>query len=178
MPNKFISFDVSMLNGEGYSSIQRDDSYRVGLGTTIKPVKGLTFRMFGDYIEKSASQLSWVNFISYNWKNKIIASFEFAKQYNYKFVDNQDLTVWSAYVSYNITKKWQLFGRFDQVDSNLTTDPSIPWHYAKDGSYSLLGIQFIAHKNVKLALDYKLWTPPSSDLSNEQFIYLNLQLKI
>jgi hypothetical protein len=177
-PSKIISFDVSALNGEGYSSIQRDDSYRLGFGTTIKPLKGLTLRMFGDYIEKSASQISWVNFISYNWKNKIIASFEYIKQYNYKFVEGQDLTVWSAFVSYNMTKKWQLFGRFDQVDSNLTEATMLPWHYAKDGSYSILGIQFIAHKNIKLAVDYKIWTPPSSDLSNEQFIYLNLQLKI
>ncbi len=175
---KSLSFDLSVLNGEGYSNIQNDNSYKLGLGVTAKPWKGLTLRMYGDIIEKGASQISWVNFIAYNWKNKIIAGFEYAKQYNYKNVANQDLTVWSAYVSYNMTKKWQLFGRFDQVTSNVIESYFDPWHFARDGSYALGGVQFIPHKKVKLAVNYKAWLPPSSDFKNEQFIYLNLEFKI
>jgi len=173
-----VSFDLAITNGEGYSSIQKDGSFKLALGTTIKPIKGLTYRAYADYTEKAASQITLLNFLSYNWKKKLNLSFEISKQYNYQFINNQDLTVWSVFASFNMTKKWQLFGRFDQVSSNVTEAMILPWHDAKDGSYSLLGVQFIPHKNIKLAIDYKIWTPPSLTINNEQFIYFNVMLKI
>jgi hypothetical protein len=176
---KAVSFDVAILNGEGYSSIQNDGSYRVAAGVTIKPFKGLTYRAYADYTQKNASQITFLNFISYNWKNKVILSAEYAKQNNYQFVKDQDLTVWSVYASYNMSERWQLFGRFDQVESNLSPSYLLPWHLAKDGSYTILGLQYTLQENVKLALDYKLWNPPNSlEQSSEQFVYFNVMFKI
>jgi len=177
--NKFISFDVGMMNGEGYAKIQNDNSFKLALGTSIKPTKGLLFRFYVDAIQKGETQINWVNFVSYNWNKKIIAGIEYNIQFNSKNVSNQDLTAISTYLSYNITEKWQLFGRYDIIESNfVSSNYETPWNLARDGSQIVSGLQFQIHKKVKAALDYQVWIPRESNKSNEQYLYLNVEFKI
>lgn len=177
-PAKFISFDVGLLNGEGYAKIQNDNSYKFAVGSTIKPIKGLTLRFYGDFIQKAETQINWVNFISYNFNDKVIAGLEYNTQYNVENVKDEDINTISGYLSYNFTKKWQLFGRYDLVESNTLSEELTPWNLNQDGNRMIGGVQYQIHKKVKLALDYQVWTPRDTDFDNEQFIYFHVEFKI
>jgi len=174
----FISFDMGILNGEGYSHIQNDSALKLAIGTTIKPIKGLQLRFYGDIVQKTVSQINWVNFISYNWKDKMIAGFEYDMVYNYKNISNQQLYVYSAFISYNLLEKWQLFGRYDYTESNAVEGEDDFWRFDKDGRAIISGVQFTVNKRIKFALDYQAWIYRDQDKSNQQFIFLNTEFKL
>ena len=176
--NKFISFDLGAMNGEGYAKMQNDNAFKVALGTTIKPIKGLQLRFYGDFVEKGNYQINWVNFISYNWKNKIIVGFEYNTQYNVKNAENEDLTAISAFASYNFLKKWQVFARYDFVESTTTEGENDPWRIDYDGSLIIGGVQYQIHKKVKLALDYQGFLYRDAEKGTENFVFLNVEFKL
>ncbi len=174
----FISFDLGILNGEGYGKLQNDSSIKVALGTTITPLKGLQFRFYGDIIQKGVPQINWVNFVSYNWNNKFIVGFEYDLQYNYQNNEGEDLIVWSTYLSYNFMDKWQIFGRYDHSESSIIDDNGDPWRFPLDGEAMVSGIQYRINKHIKLAIDYQAWFFTDNQKSSKQFIFFNTEVKL
>ncbi|OYT15619.1 MAG: hypothetical protein B7C24_12010 [Bacteroidetes bacterium 4572_77] len=174
----YLSFDLGLLNGESYGSIQNDSALKLAFGTTIKPIKGLQLRFYGDVVQKTETQINWVNFISYNWNNKFLVGFEYDLQYNYKNRKNNNLYVWSAYVSYNFLEKWQIFGRYDHTESNILEQELDPWRWNKDGEAIITGIQYQLNKHIKFALDYQAWFYTNTDISSKQFLFFNTEIKL
>ena len=176
--NKFISFDAGLLNGEGYGKIQNDNALKAALGATIKPIKGLQLRFYADVVEKGEWQINWVNFISYSWKKKVTAGLEYDMQYNVKNAKDEDLAAVSVFANYYFLKKWQLFARYDLVESSVLGDDNHPWRYEKDGSLIIGGIQYQIHEKVKLALDYQGFVFRDAEKSTENFVFLNVEFKL
>jgi len=58
---------------------------------------------------------------------------------------------WSVFANYNITPKWQVFGRYDWIrqTSNTTTNTSVK------NDYYNIGLQWEVAKTIDLALVYK-----------------------
>jgi len=174
----YIKFDLSMMNGEGYTNLQTDESYKVGLGTTIRPWKGLVMRLYGDAITKEETQILLVSVIGYQIKNKLSVGLEYDFAKNYRFEEGQDRDAFSAYASWDISKKFQVFGRYDIVGSNVLEGDDTPWFLAGDGSSVIAGVQYRPINKVKIALNYQDWYPYAENAENEAFIFLNLEFKV
>jgi len=166
------------MNGEGYSQPQFDNSFRTGLGVTLKPIKVLLFRFYYDFMEKNAVLQSTIaSFVGFQTKN-----FNLATEFNYRINDeyekNQDRWGFSIYSCYRFIKKWEVFTRYDYLTSKTLTGENYGWNYSKDGSALLAGLQYQPETFLKIALSYRDWVPYPPNLDNSRFIFVNLEFKI
>lgn len=175
--NDFISADLTVMNGEGYNQLQTDNTYKTGLGVTVTPIKGLTARVYADYTEREEIQSTIAAFIAYKFKKLARIGVEYNYQQNSKYELDHDLYGFSSYATFNFLEKWEIFGRYDKLWSNTIEGELYDWNIIKDGSAIIGGIQFQAHKNVKIAANYQDWYPYARNIDNESFFYLNLEYK-
>ncbi len=175
---RFLKLDFTLMNGEGYTNLQADYSYKAGLGATITPWKGLILRWYADMIEKRERLLTIVNFIGYRFDEKLLAGIEYDLKYNAGFEKDHNREAFSAYLTYNINEQWQVFGRYDKVISNVIPYDDNPWNLNKDGSAMIAGVQYQPIEKVKLALNYQDWVPYAANVENTAFIFLNLEFRV
>jgi hypothetical protein len=169
-----LSADFTIRNGEGYKLIQSDKALNTGLGVTLTPIKGLVVRGFYDYIDKSGPQYTISSFIGY--KNDFLSvGAEHNVQLNYGNVSDRNLKGFSFYASYNVTKKIQLFGRFDNLGSNRLEGESENWNLSNDGNLIIGGVEYSPIKNIQLAIDYQGFLYSNKDKDDKNLIYLNFQ---
>lgn len=173
--NSFLCTDFSVLNGEGYKLIKKDSSFKYAMGITLKPVKGLSFRLYYDYMNKHAAQQTLSFFLAYTgakWKGGA----EYDKQYNHKMVSGDNYSGYSFYATYYF-KKINLFGRYDYLSSVTKTNQVNPWNFSKDGQVIIAGIQFSPVKGVKISPNYQFWKPRNTALHATSGAYLNFEIK-
>jgi len=175
--NDFFAADITVMNGEGYNQLQTDNSYKSALGFTVKPLTNLTIRLYADYIEHEEIQSTWSSFIGYQIKDMAKIGAEYNYQFNSGFRKDRNQNGFSGYASLNISKKFELFGRFDKLWSNTLSGEPYNWNISRDGSAVIAGIQYIPIKNIKIAANYQDWYPYAKNLENESYFYLNLEYK-
>jgi len=171
----FLSMDISILNGEGYKKIQADEHYKGGLGITINPVKNLIFRAYTDYLKGSDAQMSMALFLGYKLE-KLTVGAEYNTQANHKNNEDHDLNGISGYASYDLNKKWQIFGRYDMLGSNRLEGSDAAWNINKDGSAMIGGLQFRPVRGIKVSANYQGWTQAEANTKIEHFGYLNVEI--
>jgi len=176
--SKVVEFDFTAMNGEGFSSPQTDYTFKTGFGCTITPLKGLMIRFYGDLASKNSDQITLVNFLAYQIDKKLAAGFEYNLRYNDKYEMNHDREMFSAYFTYDFNEKFQVFGRYDKINSNIILSEPRPWSIDQDGSSIIAGVQYCPIPKVKLAIDYQDWYPYAKNISNESFIYFNLEFRV
>ncbi|MEZ5198695.1 MAG: hypothetical protein R2764_20615 [Bacteroidales bacterium] len=172
----WISTDFALMNGEGYSKLQNDNTLKGGLGVSIYPIKNLVARIYFDLSEKTIVQSTIATFLGYKINDKVIAGLEYNYKYNEDFVENHNRWGYSTYVSYYPIKKLQVFGRYDKVSSEVLENEENPWQLSKDGSAIIAGIEYSPIKYVKIALDYQDWYPLAANEPNFQYIFLDLEI--
>jgi len=86
--DKFSS-DLVISNGEGYSSPQRDETFKTGLGLSYMPVEKLTFRLYYAIFTEEIPQMTISGFAGYNLGDFRIGG-EYNLQHNYKFNRNRN----------------------------------------------------------------------------------------
>jgi hypothetical protein len=170
-----VSIDAILMNGEGYKSVQLDSTYRAGAGITITPLKGLVLRGYFDYEKKDEPLINVATFISYS-KDAISAGVEFNIENNNKYEKDHNLTGCSAYASYQLKKKLEVFGRYDYLTSNTLSGETDPCNISNDGQLFMAGMEFSPVKRIKLAPNYKGWLPSSDGSSLISWIYLNAEI--
>jgi len=176
--NCWLTGDITFSNGEGYSKLQLDNSFKTGIGATFLPVKGLVLRGYYSFLSKDKVMQSTLSaFAGYT-----IKSFKIGGEINYRINDTneENLNKWgySFYSMFNFAKKWEVFARYDILTSSKVNGEEYGWNYAKDGSALIAGVQFRPIKNVNIALDYRDWYPYPQNLKNSKFIFLNLEYKL
>ena len=80
-------------------------------------------------------------------------------------------------IRYAVWKMIELFARYDWVGSNKPSGDENPWNLDKDGSSIFAGVEFEPIKQIRLALNYRDWFPYAANLTNESYIYLNLEYR-
>lgn len=171
----FISADFSVINGEGYKLVQADDLLRPGAGVTLTPVKGVTARVFADYMGKDVKQQSLATLLAYSGKKLVLAA-EYNYQQNYSMKEGQDIYGTSFYATYKAADNLKIFGRFDDLKSKALAGESEPWQLSKDGQLIMLGLESSPVKGIKVAPNFRYWSP-AGDAPATTFAYLNLELK-
>ena len=174
-----FSADVIVANGEGYKKVQVDDGLQYGAGLTLTPVKGFMVRAYGSYNEagqsiKDAAQnkddvKGTTNLAFFaGYKN---STFSLGAEYNWmkntKFANGNDKSGASVYTTINLTKKINIYGRWDYLTSKDS------WDSAKDGMAGMAGVEFKLGKYVKLSPNFRIWAPKADGTKNFTYAYLN-----
>jgi hypothetical protein len=176
--NNWIDVDFTIMNGEGYSSIQMDDIFKYGIGSTLKMPKNFTSRAFYEFTKNEITETTLTLFTSYDFKKIWNIAGEFVLRKNDRWKENHDIYGLSVYGKYNITKKYQLFARYDRLTSNILEGEINPWNLANDGTAIVAGIQFQPISKIKMALNYHDWYPLAANEEGGGFIYFNLEVKL
>jgi len=172
----FISADFILANGEGYKRLQNDSLLRPGFGITIYPVKSITARVYADYMGKDVKQKSLATLLAYTGK-KLVVGAEYNYQTNFAMKEGKDLFGTSFFATYKTSEKVKLFGRFDDLRSTTLEGENNPWHYSKDGQLIIAGLEYNVVKGIKVAPNFRYWSPADNSIPGTTFAYLNFELK-
>jgi len=176
--NQIIDADFTMMNGEGYSSLQMDDVFKYSLGSTVRFPRNFTSRVVYDIMRDEISETTLLFFTSYDFRKKWNIAAEFILRQNDAWKANRDIYGFSVYGKYNLNTKYQLFARYDKIESNIPEGETLPWHLANDGTALIAGIQFSPLKKITMALNYHDWYPWAANMEGGGFIYLDLEVKM
>lgn len=173
--NKVVSADVIVANGEGYKKVQVKDGLQYGAGVTLTPVEGLTVRAYGSYNESVEEGEKGITnlaaFVGYKH-----TAFSVAAEYNYqtntKYVPDCDQDGFSVYASAQLSEKISLFGRWDLLSSEKD------WNKDADGMAGMVGAEFKLGKYIKLAPNFRLWSPKTEGGKTASYVYLNASFAI
>ncbi len=173
---KLLSADVIIANGEGYKKIEGDSALRTGFGLTIKPMKNLTGRVYYDFSTKNNTQSSIVTFVGYA-SDKFSLGAEYMKLLNPGFTVDRELNGLSFYGTVYAGPKWKIFARYDDLSSNTLAGETTDWNQTKDGQLFIAGFEFSPVKGIKLAPNFKGWSPADNNETFVSSIYLNWEVK-
>ncbi len=176
--NEIFDADFTIMNGEGYSSLQMDDTFKYQVGSTIQFPKNLTTRLVYDFTKNEIYETTFLVFVSYDWNKKWNLAGEYVFRKNDSWKEDYNRNGFSFYGKYNLTSKYQLFARYDIVRSVVLEGDSNPWNLSSDGTALIAGIQFNPIKNVKLALNYHDWYPWAANAEGGGFIFFDLEVKM
>ena len=173
----YLDADLTIMNGEGYNNIQTDDIFKYGIGSTFRFPKNFTSRVFYDFQYNEMMETTLLLFSSYDFRGKWNIAGEVIWRKNNGWVENHNISGYSIYGKYNLTDQYQLFARFDKIESNILEGQTIPWNLVNDGSALVAGLQYNPIKNIKMALNYHDWQPWAANSEGEAFVFLNLGVK-
>lgn len=176
--SELLDADFTIMNGEGYSSLQMDDVFKYSLGSTFKIPRNFTSRVVYDIMHDVISETTWLFFTSYDFRSKWNLAGEVVYRQNDSWKTGQNILALSFYGKYNLNSKFQLFARYDKVESNMLEGETLPWHLANDGTAIVTGIQFMPEKKITMALNYHDWYPWAANMEGGGFIYLDLEVKM
>ena len=148
------TIDLSMTNGEGYKNLNMNNKYRYALGMTFCPQKDLSFRIYGDIFQhtlEGKNQRTLAFFAGYKCDYFSLGT-EYNYQENNRFLSDMDYFGYSIFTTIPFQKKWNLIGRYDNIESKNVDNKS--WiNYT--GSMVIAGIEYIPMKNLRFALNYR-----------------------
>jgi hypothetical protein len=99
------------------------------------------------------------------------------------FKSNLDLTEshdgWglSATGSVYLSKKSEVFVRYDFSTSNRLPEDKYKWNYMKDGNFSIIGYQYTFNEYFRAALNYQTYLPYAGLRQDMNAICLNLHFR-
>jgi hypothetical protein len=157
-PSGIVSFDVSLLNGEGYKKVQSDSALKASAGVTVNPLEGLVMRGYYDYMRNDVAQTTLSLFAGYT--NGIFrAGLEYDKQQNHRMQYQNDLSGVSAWAALQLNKEFSVFTRFDYLWSEEMNGEAEPWNIANDGKMYMAGMDYAPVKGVRIAPVWMGWSP-------------------
>lgn len=174
---KQIELDASLMNGEGYTNLQQDNSFKSSFAVSYYPVSRILLRVYYDFINHEVLQSTLSTFAAYRHK-KITAGAEYNRKVNKEFKQDHNQTGLSGYISYDINEKFEIFGRYDRLSSNQPPDYNKPWNLQDDGSAVIVGLQYQPIEHIKIALNYQDWVPYASNPGNMTYIFVNLEVEL
>ncbi|MFW6042851.1 MAG: porin [Marinilabiliaceae bacterium] len=169
-----VDVDVAFFNGEGYSSLQNDNTFKGGAGITYRPLKKLTTRIYSDFSVKSIEQSTTTIFAGYRHDSFSVGG-EYALHRNRKFQEDHNVYGFSVMGDINIAPDLCVFGRYDQVDSNILEGESVPWNLANDESAIIAGVEYTPVEAIKIAANYQDHYPAAKNAEMRSAFFINVK---
>ena len=137
---------------------------------TLTPVKGLSVRLYGGLNESSDENkediVNMAAFVGYK-----CSAFSIGAEYNYmqnaSHNKDADQNGYSLFASVKLSKKADLYARYDDLNSKDD------WNISKDKSSAIIGAQFKLGKYVKIAPNFRLSMPKDDNADNSYWGYIN-----
>lgn len=164
--NEKLKVSAGVFNGEG-PLYKQDSNGRLmyTLNAEYRPNEHLIFKVYGDiYPSNSINKQCLSAFIAYKIENFRVAV-EGCNIQNDKWNNQNDYNGVSAFFSYKLAEKWNVFIREDYLNKSLLYNKT---------SVSFLGAQYEPVKNFDIALNYRLY---SNELTEFHQIALNVGIK-
>ncbi len=175
--NDIVKVDMTIMNGEGYSDIQLDNSLRTAAGLTITPSSSLVFRLYGDITrEENLWQPMFIGFAGFK-NNTLSIGAEITYKSNLDLIRGHHAWGLSGTAAVNLTEKTEMFARYDYSTSVVPPEESRKWNYLYDGNFLVLGIQHTFNDYVKIAVDYQGTDPYDHGNQNSGAVYINASFK-
>ncbi|WP_010662857.1 porin [Marinilabilia salmonicolor] len=171
---EIVDVDFALFNGEGYSSLQNDNTFKAALGATFRPVRGLITRIYGDLSSKQISQGTSSLFAGYRQDFFSIGG-EYANHFNRNFQEDHNIEGFSILGDVKILPKIWLFGRYDKIESNIPDGETVPWNLSNDETAVTAGIEYIPVKAIKIAANYQDHYPAARNLEAVSAFYINVE---
>jgi hypothetical protein len=176
-PAKIISFDFSVVNGEGYKKVQVDSVFKTTFGITLMPFNGFILRGYTDIMKKDQTQTSLALMAGYTI-NKFRAGLEYNMQKNKDMINGNDQSGISVYASLGLAEKFSLFTRYDYLKSTTPENEMETGDIIKkDGQLFIAGFDYTPVKGVKIAPTYFGYAPNDKSLSFTSRIGLYFEIK-
>jgi hypothetical protein len=175
--NDILKADFTLMNGEGYSELQLDNSLKTSAGLTITPVKQLAIRLYGDITKpKGILQYTLIGFAGF--KNELLTiGAEVSYKSNLDMIGGHNAWGLSGTGAISISKMTEIFARYDYSSSVIVPGDIIQWNYQTDGSFAIIGFQYTFSQNVKMALNYQGTYPYNPGRQITDAIFLNALFK-
>jgi hypothetical protein len=169
--------DITIMNGEGFSDIQLDNSVRASAGLTFTPVKQIAARIYGD-VENPDDRWRYMIVAFFGFKNDLLTiGGEVSYKSNLDAIEGHDAWGISATGGINIFKKTELFTRYDYSTSVNLSGESHPWNWPNDDKFSVYGVQYTFNENVRMALNYQGIYPYNPGNHVTDAIYVNAMFR-
>ncbi len=191
-----LKLDVFMLNAEGYKNPQNKfEEHRYGATLSTNPTEQLQLMVYYNLIP--SEQYILVGNASPFLKNVLVSNVSVFAGYKltdnfrigaeYNFMNNAikystvyngaQLTGISAFSTFSFSDKWELFLRFDYLNSNTFKGFGYSWNFENDGNLYMSGVQYSLIKGVKMAANYRYYKYQAKDINSNSMIYLNFEYK-
>ena len=166
----WLSADAIMTNGEGYKKLQGDMGFQYGLGLTFTPTKGLSMRLYGGLNDATEADkvniYNYAAFVGYKCDRFSLAG-EFAMMQNSKNVLDDNKVGCSVYGTIKAHKIVDIYARYDWLNS-------LNHKYAdKDEMAVIAGLQVKLGKYVKVAPNFRMTIPASTEATNKYMAYVS-----
>ena len=166
----WVSADAIIVNGEGYKKVQKNDGLNYGLGVTLTPMKGFQVRLYGGLNESGQEGkddiVNMAAFTGYKCEKFTIGA-EYNYMQNASNKNDADQYGYSVFASAKVSKKAEVYARFDELYSKND------WNIAKDEQAAIIGAQFKLGKYVKVAPNFKMNKPKADGADNKYSAYVN-----
>lgn len=175
--NDILKGDIAVMNGEGYSDLQLDNSVKTSAGLTFTPSKRLSFRLYSDITNpRGIWQATLIGFAGY--KNDLFSiGVESSYKSNLDLIGGHNSWGFSGTGGINILKQTELFVRYDHSNSGIMPGDLLSWNYNKQGTFVIAGVQYTFTPNVKMALNYQGTYPDNKANHSSDLILLNATFK-
>ena len=166
----WVSADAIIVNGEGYKKVQKNDGLNYGLGVTLTPVKSFQVRLYGGLNESGQEGkddiVNMAAFAGYKCEMFTIGA-EYNYMQNTSNKNDTDQYGYSVFASAKVSKKAEVYARFDELYSKND------WNIAKDEQAAIIGAQFKLGKYVKVAPNFKMNKPKADGADNKYSAYVS-----
>jgi hypothetical protein len=172
-----VRVDVTVMNGEGYSNIQLDNSIRTAAGLTITPASYLALRFYGDVTRvKSLWQPMFLAFAGFK-NDKLTLGAEVTYKSNLDLIRGHHAWGLSGTGAISLSEKTEAFARYDYSTSIVLSDEARKWNYLKDGNFLIIGIQHTFNEYFKIAIDYQGINPYDPERQKSGAVFINALFK-
>ncbi|KAA6350987.1 hypothetical protein EZS27_001684 [termite gut metagenome] len=179
----WLDADVTVINGEGTMHLNTNKTNRYGLGATLRPLAGLTLRAYLDIYGKPSlepepsvpltikNQSTIALFAGYRNEWFSLGA-EYNRQTAKNFIGGNNYSGVSAYAGLPLGKRFDLFARYDYVDTETTGEYTFDWGSSVNKNTLIAGLEFHPVKHLQLSPNYRYIKPLAGDASH--FICLNV----
>jgi len=183
-----LTLDIFAVNGEGYQKLQDPSGKnRYGVNLIYKPTKNFILKAYYDTMkgidvddENENTIVSNIGFFAgFIIKDKFKIGGEYGllqNGENYRDpAKGKDLKGMSFYSTYTINKRWNVFGRWDNLSSNTLPGEMMDWNISKDNSTYIAGVEFKPIKGVNTSINYRYTDYEDIERIENSFVYFNLE---
>ena len=172
-----ISADLAVFNGEGYTKLEADSTFKTAVGLTVKPIEGITVRGLYDYISKrDATQQTKAVFLGYA-RESISVGAEYNHQDDFGLRKGRQLYGTSFYSTWKPSSQVKIFARYDRLRSNKLANAGQTWNYSSEGNLLIAGVEYSPVKGIKLSPNYRGWNPSDASRSFASTFILNCEIR-
>jgi hypothetical protein len=171
--NDIFKADFTIMNGEGYSEIQLDNSVKTSAGVTITPDKQFAVRVYADITKPhDIWQSTLIGFAGF--KNDLITiGAEVSYKASLDTIQGHNAWGFSGTGGINVSKHNEIFVRYDFSSSVIVPGDGQRWNYLKDGKFVIFGVQHSFSDNIKTAINYQGYYPADQGTQIYNAIYLS-----